>query len=232
MGIEQASEMKVLGLIPARGGSKSIPNKNLIDLGGRPLIKWTIDAAKKSSLSRVIVSTENDEIAGVSKSFGVEVPFTRPISLAQDKSQTIDVVLHALSVIDEQFDAVMLLQPTSPFRTSDDIESALALFDKTSSVISVAAVDGTHPARMKYLENGLLIDPLFVEEVENMPRQNLRPMYIRNGAVYLTSVSDLNKRTFKGESSWALVMPKERSINIDSQFDLLLARMMLDRGLV
>jgi N-acylneuraminate cytidylyltransferase len=232
LGLEQAGEMKVLGLIPARGGSKSIPNKNLIDLGGRPLIKWTIDAAKKSSLSRVIVSTESDEIARVSQSFGVEVPFIRPIGLAQDDTQTIDVVLHALSVLDEQFDAVMLLQPTSPFRTSDDIESALTLFDDTSSVISVAAVDGSHPARMKYVEHGLLIDPPFVEEVENMPRQNLRPMYIRNGAVYLTSVTDLNKRTFKGEKCWALVMPKERSVNIDSNFDLLVARAMLNGGLV
>ena len=113
--------MKVLGLIPARGGSKSIANKNLVDLGGCPLIKWTIDAAIKSSLSRVVVSTENQEIAETCRSLGAEVPFVRPDSLASDDAQSIDVVLHALEALVEQFDAVMLLQPTSPFRTHDDI---------------------------------------------------------------------------------------------------------------
>lgn len=224
--------MKVLGLIPARGGSKSIVNKNLVDLGGSPLIKWTIDAASKSSLSRVVVSTENQEIAQVCRRLGAEVPFVRPDSLANDDAQSIDVVLHALDALDEQFDAVMLLQPTSPFRTHEDINMALTMNHDGSSVISVVPVDGTHPARMKFIENGLLVDPPFVEEVENMPRQNLRPMYIRNGAIYLTTVSDLKSRTFKGNKSRALVMSKERSLNIDSQFDLLVARAMISGGLI
>ena len=224
--------MKVLGLIPARGGSKSIVNKNMVDLGGSPLIKWTIDAASKSSLSRVVVTTENKEIADACRSFGAEVPFVRPDSLASDDAQSIDVVLHALDALDEKFDAVMLLQPTSPFRTHDDINLALTMNHDGSSVISVVPVDGMHPARMKFIENGFLVDPQFVEEVENMPRQNLRPMYIRNGAIYLTTVSDLNNRTFKGSKSRALVMSKERSLNIDSEFDLLIARAMVSGGLI
>ncbi len=138
--------MKVLGLIPARGGSKSIANKNLVDLGGCPLIKWTIDAASKSSLSRVVVSTENQEIAETCRSLGAEVPFVRPDSLASDDAQSIDVVLHALEALVEQFDAVMLLQPTSPFRTHDDINLALTMNHDGASVISVVPVDGTHPA--------------------------------------------------------------------------------------
>ena len=224
--------MKVLGLIPARGGSKSIVNKNMVDLGGCPLIKWTIDAASKSTLSRVVVSTDDIEIADACRNFGVEVPFVRPDSLASDEAQSIDVVLHALDALDEQFDAVMLLQPTSPFRTHEDINMALTMNHDGSSVISVVPVDGTHPARMKFIENGFLVDPPFVEEVENMPRQNLRPMYIRNGTIYLTTVGDLKNRIFKGSKSRALIMPRSRSLNIDSEFDLLVARALMSGGLL
>lgn len=224
--------MKVLGLIPARGGSKSIPNKNLADLGGHPLIKWTIDAARESALSRIVVSTDSVEIANVCRDLGAEVPFLRPTSLASDETQSIDVVIHAIQTLDELFDSVMLLQPTSPFRASNDINEALRIKTDDSSVISVAAVEGTHPARMKFLEDGYLIDPPFVEDVENMPRQFLRPMYIRNGAIYLTDISDISKKTFKGARSRALIMPKERSLNIDSQFDLLIARAMLSEDLI
>ena len=224
--------MRVLGLIPARGGSKSIPRKNLVDLGGVPLIQWTIQAALGSNLERVVVSTDDDEIAEISKSLGVEVPFKRPAELSSDQTLSIDVVLHALDVLEEDFDAVMMLQPTSPFRTSIDIEGAIKIIDGASSVISVVPVEGTHPARMKFVEDGVLIDPPFAETIENMPRQELRPMYIRNGAIYLTRISDLRHRTFKGALSRALIMPKERSINIDTGFDLALARVALSNGML
>lgn len=224
--------MRVLGLIPARGGSKSIPRKNLVDLGGLPLIQWTIQAALGSSLTRVVVSTDSEEIATVSQSLGAEVPFIRPIELSSDSTLSIDVALHALDVLDEEFDAVMLLQPTSPFRTPSDIDSAINIIDGASSVISVVPVDGTHPARMKFIENGLLIDPPFAETTENMPRQELRPMFIRNGAIYLTRTPEIRNRTFKGSLSRALVMSKERSINIDSFFELAIARATLTNGLL
>ncbi len=224
--------MRVLGLIPARGGSKSIPRKNLVDLGGLPLIQWTIQAALGSSLTRVVVSTDSEEIATVSQSLGAEVPFIRPIELSSDSTLSIDVALHALDVLDEEFDAVMLLQPTSPFRTASDIDSAINIIDGASSVISVVPVDGTHPARMKFIENGLLIDPPFAETTENMPRQELRPMFIRNGAIYLTRTPEIRNRTFKGSLSRALVMSKERSINIDSFFELAIARATLTNGLL
>ena len=224
--------MRVLGLIPARGGSKSIPHKNLVDLGGVPLIQWTIQAALGSNLERVVVSTDDDEIAEISKSLGAEVPFKRPAELSSDQTLSIDVVLHALDVLEEDFDAVMMLQPTSPFRTSIDIVGAIKIIDGASSVISVVPVEGTHPARMKFVEDGVLIDPPFAETIENMPRQELRPMYIRNGAIYLTRISDLRHRTFKGALSRALIMPKERSINIDTGFDLALARVALSNGML
>ena len=224
--------MRVLGLMPARGGSKSIPRKNLVDLGGVPLIQWTIQAALGSNLERVVVSTDDDEIAEISKSLGAEVPFKRPAELSSDQTLSIDVVLHALDVLEEDFDAVMMLQPTSPFRTSIDIVGAIKIIDGASSVISVVPVEGTHPARMKFVEDGVLIDPPFAETIENMPRQELRPMYIRNGAIYLTRISDLRHRTFKGALSRALIMPKERSINIDTGFDLALARVALSNGML
>jgi len=224
--------MRVLGLIPARGGSKSISRKNLVDLGGVPLIQWTIQAALGSNLERVVVSTDDDEIAEISQSLGAEVPFKRPAELSSDQTLSIDVVLHALDVLEEDFDAVMMLQPTSPFRTSIDIESAIKIIEDASSVISVVPVEGTHPARMKFVEDGVLIDPPFAETIENMPRQELRPMYIRNGAIYLTRISDLRHRTFKGALSRALIMPKERSINIDTGFDLALARVALSNGML
>ena len=224
--------MKVLGLIPARGGSKSIPGKNLVDLGGLPLIQWTIQAALGSSLSRVVVSTDAQEIATVSQSLGAEVPFMRPTELSSDSALSIDVVLHALDVLAEEFDAVMMLQPTSPFRTTSDIDAAIKIIDGASSVISVVPVEGTHPARMKFIENGILIDPPFAETTENMPRQELRPMFIRNGAIYLTRTPEIRNRTFKGSLSRALIMPKERSINIDSYFELSIARTTLTNGLL
>ena len=223
--------LKVLGLIPARFGSKSVHRKNLTDLGGSPLIGWSIRSALESNLDRVVVSTDDPEISRVSQSFGAEVPFLRPQNLALDHSLTIDTVLHALDELGPGFDAVMLLQPTSPFRNATDINDALNLFIDCSSVISVVPVDGYHPARMKVIENGFLVDPSFGETEENTPRQNLQPLYIRNGAIYLSALSTLVTRSFKGPKSRPLIMPRERSLNIDSPFELELARAMLAAGL-
>ena len=224
--------MKVLGLIPARSGSKSILQKNLVDLGGVPLIGWTIRAALESKLDLVMVSTDDTEISDVSKRFGAEVPFLRPKNLALDLSLTSDTVLHAIKNISGEFDAVMLLQPTSPFRLASDINDALNLLVDCSSVISVVPVEGNHPARMKYIESGFLKDPTFAESTENIPRQNLSPLFIRNGAIYLSTLNTLKSRSFKGPRSRPLIMPRERSLNIDSPFDLKLARAMLAAGLV
>ena len=224
--------MKVLGLIPARSGSKSILQKNLVDLGGVPLIGWTIRAALESKLDLVMVSTDDTEISDVSKRFGAEVPFLRPKNLALDLSLTIDTVLHAIKNISGEFDAVMLLQPTSPFRLASDINDALNLLVDCSSVISVVPVEGNHPARMKYIESGFLKEPTFAESTENIPRQNLSPLFIRNGAIYLSTLNTLKSRSFKGPRSRPLIMPRERSLNIDSPFDLKLARAMLAAGLV
>ena len=223
--------MTILGIVTARGGSKGIPRKNLVDLGGRPLVAWTAEAALASRLDRVVLSTEDDEIATVGRSLGLEVPVPRPAELAGDGALSIDVVLHMLDAVDDpDVHAVMLLQPTAPLRTTADIDGVIELFERErpDSVISVVPVDGHHPARMKFIEDGELIDPPYVEAYENQPRQELRPVYIKNGAVYLTRREVIEARSFKGDRTLAWVMPHERSVNIDGPFDLGIARAIVD----
>jgi CMP-N-acetylneuraminic acid synthetase len=193
-------------------------------------MQWTIESAKASQLTRVVVSTDDEEIAALAMSFGVALPELRPSNLASDTAKTIDAVLHALKSLTETYDAVMVLQPTSPFRTSDDVNNCLSLLENSDadSVISVVDVGGHHPARMKFLEDGLLIDPPFAEKFENQPRQELSPMFIRNGAIYLTRVHVLHQGSFKGTKSLGYVMPAERSINIDEPLDLRIASAMVN----
>jgi CMP-N-acetylneuraminic acid synthetase len=219
------NKLKVLGIIPARGGSKGIPSKNIKELDGMPLIAYTIRAAISSNLTHVIVSTDSQTIADIAIRYGANVPFLRPDNLATDTASSMPVAIHGLLEMEKlyecQYDAVMLLQPTTPFRTTEDINSAISLLIEkdTDSVISVVDVGGTHPARMKYLREGLLIDPPFCEEKENQNRQELEPMFIRNGAIYLSKRNVLLKGTYKGDSCAALIMSNKRSVNIDTIFD-------------
>lgn len=227
--------MKILGIIPARGGSKGVPRKNIKLLGGKPLIAYTIEEALKSKLTRVIVSTEDKEIAEVAKAYGADVSFMRPMELATDNASSIHVVQHALKEIETIgntiYDAIMLLQPTTPFRIANDINEAINKFksERCDSVISVVNVGGTHPARMKYIENGVLIDPPFSENYEGQNRQELIPMYIRNGAIYLTRKETILKNSFKGDKSLALTMPELRSVNIDTLEDFEYAQWIFDK---
>lgn len=217
--------MKVLGVIPARGGSKGVIKKNIRLLGDKPLIAYSIEACLSSGIDRFIVSTDDEEIAETARKWGAEVPFLRPVELATDSARAIPVMQHALEwmeAADEtRYDALMMLQPTTPFRRSIDIDQAIATLRRTGadSVISVTDVEGHHPARMKYLEGDRLIDPDFCEAYENQPRQELRPMYIRNGAIYLTRREILLAGSFKGSDCRAHIMETIRSVNIDTQLD-------------
>ncbi len=230
--------MRVLGIVPARGGSKAIPGKNIADLGGIPLLSWTARAVVGSTLTRCVLSTDDAAIADVGRTAGLDVAFMRPAELATDEASSLDVALHALDSVesagDAAYDAIMLLQPTTPFRTRDDIDDAVTLLQESGadSVISVVDVGGHHPARMKRVEDGRLIDPPYAEAVENQPRQELEPLFIRNGAIYLTRVGVLRTRSFRGDDARALVMSAERSVNIDVPLDLLLARSIVSEGLV
>jgi N-acylneuraminate cytidylyltransferase len=228
--------MRVLAVIPARGGSKGVPRKNVRLLGGRPLIAWSIDAALAATgPTRVVVSTDDDEIAAVAEQLGADVPFVRPAHLASDTASGLENAQHALAAVEEiegePYDALLLLQPTAPFRTAADIDGAVSLLAATGadSVISVVDVGGHHPARMKYLDGDRLVDPPFCEERENQNRQELPPMYIRNGAIYLTRAAVLRAGSFKGDDCRAWIMPPERSVNIDTPADFELAEWTIGR---
>jgi CMP-N-acetylneuraminic acid synthetase len=219
----------VLGIIPARGGSKGIPRKNLVDLAGKPLIAYSIEAGvAATSISRLIVSTEDEEIARVSKNLGAAVPFVRPPELASDQAHSLPVVQHALTAMEAidgcTFDAVVMLQPTTPLRTAQDIDTGIGMLFESGadSVVSVVDVGANHPYRMKRIEDdGRLVN--FVEQgFEDMrPRQELPPVYIRSGDLYIARrhvVMELG--TLVGPHCRAVIIPVERAINIDTIFDL------------
>ena len=228
-------DLKVLAIIPARGGSKGIKRKNLVPLSGKPLIVYSIEAALLSQrLTRIIVSTDSEEIAEISRIHGADVPFLRPAALAEDDTPTLPVIQHAIGIVGGSYDAVMILQPTSPLRSSADIDGAIDLLAKNAeadSVISVVKVGDNHPARMKLIRDGWLIDPSFAEEIEGQRRQDLPEFYLRNGAIYLSRMDVIMRQnSFKGTKCMAYVMPEIRSVNIDSDMDLILARAIVAEG--
>lgn len=226
--------MRVLGLVPARGGSKGVPRKNVRELLGMPLLEWTTRVALESpALERVVLSTDDPEIAELGKSLGVDVPFLRPPYLADDDAPMIGVVQHALRSLEkaDDYDAVCLLQPTNPLRRRDDVDGAVELLDRThaDSVISVAPVGEAHPARTKQIDaEGRLVDPPFAELVEGQRRQDLPPFYVRDGSIYLTRCDViLQQSSFKGADCRAWIVPRDRSCTIDDEFDFQLAECML-----
>ena len=228
--------MRVLGVITALGGSKSIPRKNIAMLCGRPLLAYTADAAHGARrLSRVVLSTDCPAIARVGGEWNLETLF-RPPELARDDTPTLPVLKHVLGELarrGEKYDAVFTLQPTSPLRRSSDIDGAIELLEVTGadSVISFVDVGEMQPARMKYVDaNGRVFDPPFAEMFEGQRRQDLPKTYLREGSVYLTRTRVLiEKNSLKGDDCRAWLVPPDRAINIDEPFDLWLAEKLLDR---
>tara|TARA_B100001059_G_scaffold236316_2_gene286174 strand:+ start:1000 stop:1686 length:687 start_codon:yes stop_codon:yes gene_type:complete len=221
--------MKFLVIIPARGGSKGIPNKNIIDVCGKPLIQYTIDSAlklKESKLvERVIVSTDCHKIADISESLGAEIPFLRPSSISNDSSKTIDSIIHALSHYEKLgffYDAVIILQPTSPLRNYEDLMNSLDFFiaQPCDSLIS-AYKEETINRLIMYHKNGDIAHPLDKNHNVGVRRQEHDSVYIRNGAIYITK-TDYIKKSNKIIATTPLLfeMSKTNSINIDSYSDL------------
>lgn len=229
--------MRVLGIVPARGGSKGVPRKNIRLLCGKPLLQYTAEAALAAhGLERVILSTDDEEIADTGRRCGLEVPFLRPPELARDDTPTLPVVQHIVQWLEAQgkhFDAVCLLQPTNPLREATDIDGAVNLLERTGadSVISFVDVGEKHPARMKIIATeGRVVDPPFAEQFEGQRRQDLPKLYLREGSIYLTRVTVLmQQNSFKGADCRAWLVPEERACNIDTEFDLFLAQQMLQR---
>lgn len=227
-------QMKIVGLITARGGSKSIPEKNIKPLAGKPLIAWTIEVALQcKDFSQVIVSTDDEKIADISRQWGAKVPFTRPVEFSKDNSSHISVVLHAIQWLKEKEhcrpDYIMLLQPTSPLRTVEDIQAAIKLVKEHQAVAVVSVCEAAkHPYKMyKLTENGTL-EYFIPSDIGYLYRQALPKVYEENGAIYLNKCSSLlQDKTFLPKGTFPYIMPEERSIDIDTYWDLYIADLVL-----
>ena len=189
---------KVLAIIPARGGSKGLPGKNIRQICGKPLIAWTIEKAKKSQyLDMILVTTDSPEIAFISRQFGAYVPFLRPAAMATDQASTYDAIRHALGFLKEneskEFDYIVLLEPTSPLREDDDIdrmlEQLISCERDFDSIISVGEV-GEHPSIMKRLA-GPQLEPFCVELAQTTRRQDNEPAYFPYGVAYIAKTEAL-----------------------------------------
>ena len=224
--------MNVFALIPARGGSKGIPRKNIKIIAGKPLIVWTIEAALNSSnLSSVVVSTDDPEIAEVARRAGAKVPFMRPAELAQDETPGIDPVLHALEQL-PQFESVLLLQPTSPLRTNTDIDGFLdfVIQKKAPSAVSVSEAQ-VHP----YWTYRVNVDQTLVRFLDVAPvarRQDLPEIFSLNGAMYFADAKWLRRSgSLVGAESLAYVMSKDHSVDLDTALDWEFAEFLLKKAL-
>lgn len=220
---------RILAIIPARGKSKGVPRKNIKQIAGKPLIAWTIEEANKSKyIDRVIVSTEDEEIALISEQAGAEVPFLRPAGLSKDETPGIEPILHAVDKL-PGFDYVMMLQPTSPLRTVEDVDGLIEWMFKNEyeSVVSVCLSDKT-PSWMFQLTNEDNLKSIVQEEVV-VRRQESEKTYALNGALYLISLNELiNYKSFFTKNTKGYVMPKDRSFDIDDLVDFQICETFLE----
>jgi CMP-N-acetylneuraminic acid synthetase len=214
--------LSILTLIPARGGSKGIPRKNIRVFEGKPLIAWTIAAAKESRYPmRIVCSTDDSEIASVAAEFGAETPWLRPDDLATDEASTYDVALHAIEAIGREFTHLLLLQPTSPLRVGEDIDGAIEMALVASADAVVSVTDSPAHPYLTYrigLDNG--VEPFCRPAGVSLRRQDLPPAYVLNGALYFNRIESLREHgTFFPSNTLAYRMPNERSIDIDGWED-------------
>ncbi|AUS28881.1 acylneuraminate cytidylyltransferase family protein [Paenibacillus sp. P2(2022)] len=218
-----------LAVIPARSGSKGLPGKNIRLLHEKPLIQYSIEAALNSGcVDEVVVTTDSEDIARVSSQAGAAVPFIRPAELATDVAKSIDVLKHAVEFYEQTknqyFDVIMLLQPTSPLRNALDIKEAYTLFlnNQADSLQSVN-LSGEQPYLLREMDNGKLTAYL-KDEREHLRRQDLKELYALNGAIYIVKRDLLmNSDTLVGPHNCGYIMPRERSVDIDDEFDLKMA---------
>ena len=226
--------LEILALVPARGGSKGVPRKNVRDLAGRPLLQWSVDAARASKqVGRIVVTTDDPAIADIARAGGADVPFLRPAELARDDTAGLDPVLHALEWLAEHEsyrpDLVLLLQPTSPLRTVADIDGAvsLAIGSALDPVVSVTT-PSQHPYWMKRIDDDGRLHDVIPQPTPTTRRQDLPTCYAVNGAIYLITPDALREhRTWFTDRTLAYIMPPERSLDIDSEWDFRVAATIL-----
>lgn len=222
--------MKVLAIIPARAGSKGIPDKNIIRLDNKPLITYTIESALESKLlSKIIVSSDGPKILDIASGYeGIHL-HDRDADIAGDKSPVAETIAEILQREDE-FDAVMLLQPTSPIRTGRQIDQAISLFARhpdCNSLISVVPMDDVHPARMYWKNSGELLDPI-LDSHEQSRRQDIPVAFYRNGSIYLTrALPFLKSKQVMQKPSIGFEMPYSHLLNVDDPRDLIVGEALI-----
>jgi CMP-N-acetylneuraminic acid synthetase len=226
---------KVLALIPARGGSRRLPGKNLLKLCGEPITVWSIKAAQQSKyVDRIVVSTDSDEIAEVARAAGADVPFMRPNYLASDTASSLDVVKHALNELNQKgqcYEFIVLLQPTSPLRTSKHIDESFELLQSKDADAIVGVTELDHPIELtNRLPDDLSMKGFFTTD-SHLRSQDFPKRYRVNGAIYLVRVENLIKENtiFLSDRIYAYKMDREVSVDIDTPYDLELADALFDR---
>lgn len=228
----------MLALIPARGGSKGLPGKNIRPIAGLPLIAHTIHAARVAvSITRVVVSTDDQAIAAVARAHGAEVPFLRPAELAGDGSPAIEAYLHACRTLEElgspPIDELVVLLPTSPLRMAPDIDQAVGQFRLRSAEAVISVTPSAHPLHWAKVvdDQGVLRDALPGGAANNRNRQDYAQTFMPNGAIYVFRRALLERRSgYYSERTYPMVMPKQRSIDIDDAYDFAIAEFLLTRG--
>lgn len=225
--------MRALGIVPARGGSRRIPRKNVQLLGGKPLVQWAIETARGATkLDRLVVSSEDEEVLAIAHSIDPSLPLRRPANLATDTALAITYVQHALETTERAghgpFEAIAIIQPTSPFTLPADIDATIDLLDQSGadSAVTVMKLDhAIHPAKLKRLEGDRLF-PFYEDERGRMAEHELPRVYVRNGSVYTSRRAIIDRGELLGPDCRAHVMPRERSLDINDPIDLALAELM------
>lgn len=226
--------MAVLGIVPARGGSRRIKRKNLSLLAGKPLVQWAIEAALIATrIDRLVVSSDDAEVLAIARAIDHSLPLERPAELATDNALAVAYVRHAVTVIEAAgggpLDAIVIVQPTSPFTLPEDIDATVDLLLRSGadSAVSVVRLDhAIHPAKLKRVEGDRLL-PFYEDERGRMADHELPPVYVRNGSVYASRRATLDRGELLGPDCRAHVMPRERSLDINDPIDLALAEVMM-----
>lgn len=217
-------DKKIIAIIPARSGSKGLKDKNIKNLNGKPLIAYTIEAAENSGIfDKIIVSTDSKKYAEIAKKYGAEVPFLRSRENSSDKADSWCVVREVLSKLNEKYDIIFLLQPTSPLRTYRHIQESLTLFFEKNADTIASVCETPHPIFWCNTLNDDLSMKNFIKPKHNKPRQMLPKSYTLNGAIYIIKNHKLKNANFSSNKSFAYIMPQRDSIDIDSELDFIVA---------
>lgn len=226
--------MNNIAIISARSGSKGLPDKNIKELSGKPLMAYSIEAAVQSEcFNAIMVSTDSEKYAEIARKYGAEIPFMRSEATSSDTASSWDAVeevLQRYEKMGKSFDTICLLQPTSPMRTSEDIKAAYSLYKEKNAIAVLSMTELEHPIEWcGKIDETLSLDG-FHNKAEGVRRQDMSKFYRPNGAIYIVSVPEFRKdRYLYREGTYAYIMPQDRSVDIDSEFDFRFAEFLIGR---